>query len=238
MQSPNIIKRRNLVSVDGMMKGDFSINYYNESLCIPAASIDECLRSIGDGPTFAVIREMFAQDCYLRPFQGQSAKIVFDLGSNRGFFMLIANKVLKADLVIGVEPQAIYAEPFDIICTRNHMDQHHVRRYQAFIGAEPDDATVTIPQIMAENEVSTINFLKCDVEGAEFAVFEASSDWLEHVENIAMEVHPMEGDVARLAQRLHDSGMEVIVADQFGKPIADAQQAHYIYASQTGFRLG
>lgn len=49
--------------------------------------------------------------------------------------------------------------------------------------------TVTIPQLVAEHELPTIDILKVDIEGAERALFEGETPWLDLVQVIAIELH-------------------------------------------------
>jgi hypothetical protein len=221
------------------MPGDYDITYRGTPLRIPSESIDKTLMGHSESATFSSIREMFAQDSYLRAFKGQTANTVIDLGSNRGFFMLIANKVLKAQRAIGVEPESRYQAAFDLICEHNHIDPERVYRYQAFIGDEADENMVTMPMIFTEQGLTTVDFLKCDIEGGEFVIMTPQAGWMKQVNNIAMEVHPSKGNVPALIKTLEQHGFTVIVADQFGRPMdSPPPKVHYIYASRTDFRLG
>lgn len=48
---------------------------------------------------------------------------------------------------------------------------------------------VSVPQLIAEHGLSTIDILKIDIEGAERPLFEGDTSWLESVEVIAIELH-------------------------------------------------
>ena len=47
----------------------------------------------------------------------------------------------------------------------------------------------TVEEVMDAHDLDHIDFLKMDIEGAEFRIFRDSTRWLERVDNLAMEVH-------------------------------------------------
>lgn len=49
---------------------------------------------------------------------------------------------------------------------------------------------ISIPTLLAEHHVETVDFLKMDIEGAEAAVFAADTGWLQKVRAILVEIHP------------------------------------------------
>ena len=69
--------------------------------------------------------------------------------------------------------------------------------------------------------------------GGEFGGLLNNNDFLRRVDNIAMELHPAEGDPRRLAAELQSFGFDLCLTDQFGAT-APADRAHYLYASRTG----
>ena len=50
-------------------------------------------------------------------------------------------------------------------------------------------ASFSIPDIMARSEFGTVDLLKVDIEGAEQQIFGSNTQWLEHVNLIAIELH-------------------------------------------------
>jgi FkbM family methyltransferase len=91
----------------------------------------------------------------------------------------------------------------------------------------------TVEEIMERHDMHSISFLKMDVEGAEFSVFENPSRWIGALRNLAMEVHPKAGEPTRIAECLSRNGFEVMTCDAELRPCS-ATQANYIYASRTG----
>ena len=49
----------------------------------------------------------------------------------------------------------------------------------------------TISTIMAENNVTSVDFILMDIEGAEWPVLSTGTDWLERVKKLKVELHPM-----------------------------------------------
>lgn len=189
LTTPNILKSGKLVPVDRAMQNNYHITYYDKKLCIPVKEIDDLLSGTGDSPTFGVIREMFAANVYLRAFKNIRSTNVIDLGSNRGFFLLIANKIMDSKLAIGVEPLEKYNSVFELICRKNNIDQSLVKRNINLIGSSISDNTVSIDYLIEKYQLSSIDFLKCDIEGAEFDLLNTNAFWIKDCKNIAMEVH-------------------------------------------------
>ena len=109
------------------MSGNYRIRYRGSKLQVPVGAIDRILEGTGDSPTFSTIREMFANDVYLRAFRLKPAKNVIDLGANRGFFALIAFAALGCKTFAGVEPLKIYKDTFRLLCEANHLDNGRSR---------------------------------------------------------------------------------------------------------------
>ena len=82
-------------------------------------------------------------------------------------------------------------------------------------------------------DLQKVDFLKMDIEGAEYAIFRDSQEWLKRVDNLAMEVHYRLGDPGEIVQHLQNAGFRVAWMDDNGDPV-DTRSAAYIYASKTG----
>jgi hypothetical protein len=214
LHAPDCLRQHKLLPVDAAMRGEATIVYRGKQLVIPFGSIDDTLLG-DDSPTFGVIREMFANDVYLRAFRTCKARSVIDLGANRGFFMLIARKVMGAAHVIGVEPLPKYAASFDAICNVNHLTSGSFIRSWAMIGSRDTDDTVSMQTLLSQNNITHVDFVKCDIEGGEFAVFLENNDWVSRVQNIAMELHHWAGDVGEIADVLKHKGFDVLLTNQF-----------------------
>lgn len=232
--APECLRQRKLAPIDAAMRGEAVVTYHGQRLVIPAEEIDEILKkSGGDSPTFGTIREMFANDVYLRAFKSCAAETVVDLGANRGVFMLIARMVMGASSVIGVEPLRKYEQCFDVICARNKLEKTSCCRAWAMIDSENRPDSISMCSLLVLNKVKSVTFLKCDIEGGEFALILQNNGWLSRIENIAMELHHWAGNAADIVKVLAAYGFQVLLTDQcFAK--TDHRTAAYLYASRVG----
>ena len=71
-------------------------------------------------------------------------------------------------------------------------------------GAATRPADVSLPQLISAYQIDRVGLLKMDIEGGEFAVLaeDENLDWLDAVDQIALEVHRGFGDVSALISRL------------------------------------
>jgi FkbM family methyltransferase len=90
----------------------------------------------------------------------------------------------------------------------------------------------TISAAMLEYGVTTIDLAKIDVEGAEWAVLEGihEADW-PHIRQLALEVHDVDGRVARMRELLESKGYRVVV-DEADWATHRLMGVHMMYASR------
>lgn len=234
VNAPEILRRRNLSPLDKAMRRDVTISYRDRDIVIPAATIDALLDGFGDTATFGTIREMFGGDVYLRAFRDLgSMETVADLGSNRGFFSLIAAKLWNPRQIVSVEPQLQYNAVFATIIQENGLDAARIARINKFASGTDDDRNVSVAGIMQQFGLDRLSFVKCDIEGGEFSAFKDNPDVVSRIDNLAMEVHPQHGSVAKLVEFLRSTGMQVAPADQHCNVVAP-DDAMYVYGSRLG----
>ena len=232
--APRVVRERTLVAADRAMRGTISFRLGQSEIRVPVDQTEKMLEAHDPTPTFGGAREMYAGNVYLRGFRdGLKAQSALDLGSNRGLFLLQAHKVLGATTLVGVEPQPFYAEVFEALAETNDVPKGSYTRYQRMIGAAPGPETITLAEIMERHGLEQIDFVKCDIEGGEFGVLTDPAMPLDRIGNIAMELHPEAGDPGQLVEVLERNGFDVVVTDQFDKPIPPAN-GHYLYASRLG----
>ena len=139
---------------------------------------------------------------------------VLDLGSNVGFTIRMWREMFPQARIIGVEP-----DPGNMLVCRMNAESipdGNVKLIQAcvdgkpgtvlldrtesehrfHIADEPSDMTIevnalTVLQILERaNAEEEIGLLKCDVQGAEQAIFADCKSWISRVRNLIVEVHP------------------------------------------------
>ena len=203
-------------------------------------------------------REMYCRNVYLRsgltmPDRGW----VIDLGANRGLFSVWA--ALTGAQVIAVEAQQGFAAEIRDLAVHNGVTERiHVEIAVASgvttsgtaVGDIADDdlwsatshgarlrpADVSVPGLMSAYSIDSISLLKMDIEGGEFAVLTAAEDlrWLEHVEQLALEVHPGSGDAASLIERLRRHGFIIDLRDNDGGQVtASSDSINYAYCRRS-----
>ena len=182
---------------------------------------------------FGIAREIYIRDCYFKWHPGSvydHAKTVIDLGANRGAFSALMTT--QAKFILSVE----CGKQYDPII-RHNMKANKYTNYAietALIGAggasaELDAPRITMNELFRRHEIESVDLIKMDIEGSEFALFE-SADWLKRVNAISMEVHPLYGTPHAILNTIHQHGFAYVIADENLQRIDDARRAHYIYA--------
>jgi len=193
---------------------------------------------LGDGP-FAVrlgrakavlcgeqamtgIREIWVRNPYLANYLviPPNAKVV-DLGANMGVFTALA-----LGHGPGVRVVAVEANPNECRRLRRMLDVFHAAErtivVNAFVGGtqsfqdglrsggQCDSVpTYTESEILSQVGGDTVDFLKCDIEGSEFAMFADPGPLLAATKQIAIEFHPDCGDVDLAIEQLKRMGFEM-----------------------------
>lgn len=205
----------------------------------------EAHRVIGDDVhPFGLVRELVIRNCYLRygiehVFDG--AKTVLDLGANIGVFSTMAG--VGGKKVVSVEVMPKFAA-----MVHHHMRLNGVADYAvencfvgaggAFAGQRPESVGfATIPELAGNHGLAGFDLIKMDIEGSEFPLFAdpSVSYWLSKTKGLCMEVHPSEGRVQDVIDRLTAEDFRVTTTNHLFHPVTDAQTAEFIYAvRQTG----
>lgn len=202
-----------------------------------------------DGRDFAGAREMYCRKVYLshpNVHLGTDGNVV-DLGANVGLFTLLA--ALRGAHVVAVEAQRGFVKAVEARLEENGCAER-VAIDCALIGGgvgvfarpedlvrashyEPEQATpvISMEELVERHGLETIDFLKADIEGAEFRVFERPAQWMRGVRQIAMEVHPKFGDTQALVSVLREVGMTVETFDDFLRPTPKpGERGGYLFA--------
>jgi FkbM family methyltransferase len=187
----------------------------------------------GDASTLA---EIFVDDCYVREITLPSNPVVVDIGGFVGDFSLYAVKRLNARRVIVYEPSprnwALLLkniannqcedriEPVNKAVTDGGnvmMNVDAPDEYQCMVSAyRPSEQPlslvrgISLAQLLREHAVESVDLLKIDCEGGEFAILESTrSDVFSRIRNIVFEYHQIDGALAKLKgakQRLRREG--------------------------------
>ena len=184
----------------------------------------------------AVFYSVFSQREYADYFPFYEKAIVIDVGAHYGYFSIFASRNLAPESTIySFEPH-----PKNVaVCKRNLKDNNikncivhqkavaaktgHVKLYESnainhslysetgtnFMEVE----ATTLKDILADNSIETVDFLKLDCEGEEYEILlQASSDTLSKIQTISLEFHHMRKQNYRpqqLAEKLSKEHFEI-----------------------------
>jgi len=200
-----VFRSRSLGAVDRMFGDRFRIRSSGGLFTVSGASL-------------GVFREIFGRECYVTRDEIQSAQTIIDLGANCGAFSLFALTHAPRARVIAVEAQPAFAEVaktnletngftgrFRMMC--GFVGAVESEWARSFSAAHPDVLLLQPSDWMpGEGEV---DFLKCDIEGAEYALFGGDVSWLRRVRRIALEYHGDWPSGNRLGERIRQLGFEI-----------------------------
>jgi FkbM family methyltransferase len=211
----------------------------NFSACRVRNDLQPADAAVGDGP-FRVrfgkfqgmlggrscltgIREIWVRDPYLDGYLtiGPSA-VVLDLGSNMGVFTALALAHGP-----GVRVFAVEADPAECDRLRRTIADNRAEKrctvINAFVGGTMNfqddlkarDRAATVPTLSPAQLLSQIgappDFIKCDIEGSEFALLNDPQPIFASAQQVSMELHPDQGNADAAIQRLRELGFEVKV---------------------------
>ncbi len=199
------------------------------------------------GSLIGAAREMYGRGVYFVepaccPRRGD---VVVDLGANIGLFSLgvagLAARVVAVEAQSGFVPRIIenlaanrLREKVSILCAfvgaGGKLDQPgELERASAFEGQRPE--RLTLDELCAREKLDRIDLLKLDIEGSEFALFEAPGAWLDRVDRIVMEVHGgPAGDPQAVASTLRQRGFTVVLRGPDSRPCTSLTGVGYLFA--------
>lgn len=206
-------------------------------------SLVQCMSytiSINDGPNFAVLHNDIV---VRRIYEFQSTRHnprILDCGSNIGMSILFFKHLYPNARVMGFEPDPSVIPYLQENIRRNNLKD--VQVVQAAIGGKAgtlsfySDAKYgsclahlmpgKVPQGWTRHEVpcvrlrdylgEPVDFMKMNIEGAEWEALEESGELLRNVEEMAIEYHHLPGlprTLHRILALLHELGFEYSVSD-------------------------
>jgi FkbM family methyltransferase len=190
-------------------------------------------QNYGDAMT---IGEIFLDNCYVRDLTLPAQPVVIDVGGFIGDFSLYAAKRLNARRVIVCEPsprnwrllvknvanngyedriEAVnkaVTDGGDVMMNIDAPDEHQSMVSAYFASEQPLTAVagISLGQLLRDHSVESVDLLKIDCEGGEYAILESTpADVLGRIQNIVFEYHTIHGGWERLnrvKQRLRHEG--------------------------------
>jgi FkbM family methyltransferase len=243
LNAPTILRERKFYSADHHMRGVLRFHLLGRDFDVDIDS----LTGISGNP-YAFLREFFVRQIYFREFKQLSFDTCLDLGCNTGVVTSLLKQMAGPQgKVVGVDPLTYPGNTFrsrtvatpGITIHQGVLCGDSLRRDSIALRAMCDpygfdaNLAITIEELIQLYGLPHIDFLKMDIEGAEFDIFRDSVHWLDGVDNLAMEVHNTAGNPEAIIQRLQQRGFRVKWLDDAGYP-AEPRNAGYLYASKVG----
>lgn len=241
--APAVARSRKLYPADAAMRGKLRFRVLDKNLTF---DVDAINTTSGNG--YAFLRELFVRQIYFREFRQLRFDTCLDLGCNVGVVATCLRSLAGPEgRVYGVDPFTYPDSTFRVSAGRTpgitleqrvlcgESIRHDAERLRALCEPYNFDPSLaaTVEEVMDAHHLDRIDFLKMDVEGAEFLIFRDSIRWLERVHNLAMEVHSSAGDPTEIVDRLRTAGFKVKWLNDGGYPTS-TRTAGYIYASRDG----
>ncbi|MEM6478085.1 MAG: FkbM family methyltransferase [Pseudomonadota bacterium] len=230
---PGIARTKTLQPADERM-GTVSVTCKHGTVAYPSKELDAANTLQGDSPAFSAIREIFARDVYGHGFTTlPKIKTMLDLGANRGVVTLYGVKSLGAEWVCGIDPTDGYDKVFAHLADANDLAEGQRHRIKKFVGSAGGEETLTVGMVLKDHGIAKLDFLKCDIEGGENAVFlEDPAEFLNVTDRLVMELHPAMGSRSEeIGARLSAAGFSFKSYDADKRP-CDLARADYLFASK------
>lgn len=224
---PEIFRARTLQRLDALMgRQPVQVRFEGHQFTVDAPHCDAQTRSTLDSSfTFGLVRELYIRNCYLPlPDQLDGVRFAMDCGANRGVFSALLTKA--AERVVAVE-----ADPYYSAMIPRNAPAALIETTFVGAGGKLGRAGDSVAQLAERNGLPRIDFLKLDIEGSEFALFEGDLEWLDLVRRLTMEVHSDYGSPSTIVRALHAHGFETILRDQDLRPSSDPA---FVYAYREG----
>ena len=223
-----IISEKNLNSLNNIFK-KLKINFKGKLFFIDILAINNIS---GENNCFGLIREIFFKNVYLSKFifTDSSKNDCIDLGANVGIFSLLASKFFNK--VYSVEPQIRYIDCYKKLMRDNHVINAFLINGYLFNLNEFDDERTNLIDFnkLVEKESLKDVFLKIDIEGSEFGLFQDIN--LNKVSAVSMEVHQNKGNLQNVLEKLMIYDFDYVLCNNFGEVVSNHNLATYLYGSK------
>ena len=194
-----------------------------------------------------IIRSIVGKKNYLpEPLKLSRGDTVVDIGAHIGTFTLTAAAAVSPGRVLACEPEpgnySLLSEnvslnkathvtlihkaiagsagslPFHVVEGRRTGMHSLLPVHERFTTRTIQVPAITLEQLLTQEKVERIDFLKLDCEGAEHQIFDSLDDGLlSKIRQIAMEFHPRpDHPMSRLAERLKNQGFQVWPLEEKG----------------------
>ena len=209
-----------------------------------------------------ILKEIFFERVYSDYFPFYSKSIVVDIGAHKGYFSLFAHNNLKSDSkIIAYEPiienysimlknldannaknislnnKGVYSKSVVMDIYKSKSENNSIfSDYNSYLEQKNNEKVkaefIRLEDIFKENNIEIIDFLKLDVEGAEYDIlFNENNEFLKKIKVMSIEFHDLKKEEytgIKLIEYLKKNSFEIakfnhektIINNNFGKIIA------------------
>ena len=211
LKLPQCIRSKNLQPADKMFgEGPISVKAKYGKIKLIGGQVFSSIREIW-------VRRVYLLDDFIKiPDHGS----VVDLGANVGSFTMQALANSKSCNVIAVEPNTEFNKLLlHQIALNNFTNRVTLQRYFIGSSSETQNEMLKMPEssnavyisqkiFIEQNNLKSIDFLKCDIEGSEFDFINDTS-LLEITKQLAIEIHDHAGDRKKFISKLTELGFQI-----------------------------
>ena len=204
--SPKVIREGSLGRVDEAFGSNLRFRTGDQKF-----SFEQC--SVG------LVREIIGNECYIPAHEMKNFRNILDLGANCGVFTAFALANSPKANVVAVEAQSGLVEVAKSNISRSRSFSSRVEFFNAYVGEENafirqlTTGSPDVDKFSPEGYIAKVgicDFLKCDVEGAEYDFITPSASWLRAVRRISLEYQGTWSDGEGLAKILESHGFQVM----------------------------
>jgi FkbM family methyltransferase len=160
----------------------------------------------------AVLWDTFHQRYHLPPTALPPGATILDLGANVGYTAAHFAHLYPDSTIVAVELDranyeaaalnlrsvarcrlvnaAVWSTDGTVSYDRSELEWGYHVTESAAPSNSATAAAVTVSSLMAQNGIASIDYVKMDIEGAEWPVLSAGGDWLSKVRSMKVELHP------------------------------------------------
>ena len=186
----------------------------------------------------ATFDEVFLGREYDLPFADFSPRAILDLGANVGYTSVLFATRWPQAVILAVEPAAeniallqrnatpypritplqaaVWSHPTELALENPRADANAFRMTEGGNGEGPRVPAFTVAQLITRLGCERIDLLKMDVEGAEAEILRTSSEWLDRVNVMVIELHDrlVPGCGTALVAALHGRRFQLEIVGQ------------------------
>ena len=239
---PSLIRNKNLVALDKRISSLSNLNIKHKfgSFKVSPKNIDTKIIEEGSY-AFSSVRELYIKDCYFKfhkDLNPKDVRVVVDLGANRGMFSTLCSSFCEKIIIVEVQKQ------YNTVIEGNlaYTGFKNFKIFNKFIGTEGKFKGnegnglefISFTELLKQSNVEVIDFLKIDIEGSEFTLFNEDLP-LNKVRYLSMEIHRDYGDVEEIIKKLKHKNFSTITSTSEFEQTNDVSKIDYLYAKNLSF---